>query len=370
MLFVLFILIFGILVFAICFLLIKKSHSTHKRLLSIIVFITAVTLITISALVPAFITFPTPESAYKYSQSGNAKLVVSGQKTDFVVGSKGSTDVYAIIPKSDSGWKLGMGFNTKRIYWKISDGISVHVYQYKNSDEYYITVFNSNGGPLELTDNHGSEFQYLDKNNRTLNKTFYTYYAYINNFNNQYTLTVNGKTITATDFLNASDKKYKTIDSNENYCIYKTSETQVCYEIYNSNGETVLSETTDKPLTINMLNDDIVDISIGMGTGLATHKYYSISKNLFSQEFLYALSNSNELIAYIDVPENHSFESRKVIVQNIFDKSAYYKEFQLDFSDVDTPLINAAFSEDETSLQLTYLSGEEETQTSKTLELD
>lgn len=164
-------------------------------------------------------------------------------------------------------------------------------------------------------------------------------------------------------------ENYKIIDSCEYYRIYKINTTQVYYEIYNSNGDIALSETTDKPLTIDMINNDVVDIGIGMGTGLTTHKYYSIKQNLFSQEFLYVLSNSNELIAYIDVPKHKSFENRKVIVQNIFDKELYHKEFQLDFSDVDTPVIQGSFSEDEKSLQITYFSGKDEIEISEILEL-
>ncbi len=196
--FVIFRLVFGSLVFVICFLLIRRSHTIHKRLWLIVVFVVAVILTTISALIPienAFVTFSSPQSAYNYNNSGNVKLIVNGRKTDFVISSKGDTDAYTIIPKSDGGWKLGMGLDTKRIAQTISDGISIYVYQYKNSDDYYITVLDTNGGPLEITDNQSSKFQCLDKSNSALNKTFYTYYAYINGYDDQYALTVNGKTI-------------------------------------------------------------------------------------------------------------------------------------------------------------------------------
>lgn len=165
---------------------------------------------------------------------------------------------------------------------------------------------------------------------------------------------------------NSEPKQMEIIDSGKYYRIYRGSINQVCYDIYNSEGEVVLSEKTDRPLEINMINDDIIDIEIGMGTGIIIHKYYSIGDNIFSQEFPYVLSNLDKLIAYIDVPKEKPLENRKVIVQNIFDKSLFYKEFQLDFSNVDTPVIEAKFSKDGESLQLTYLSGEEQTQISST----
>ena len=111
-----------------------------------------------------------------------------------------------------------------------------------------------------------------------------------------------------------------------------------------------------------MVNDDIVDIEIVMGTGITIHKYYGVEENVFSREFLYVLTNSDKLVAYIDVSKEKPFENRKIIVQDIFDKNSFCKEFQLDFSDVDTPVMEAMFSKDGTSLQLTYLSGEEQKQ--------
>lgn len=196
--FVIFRLIFGSLVFVICFFLIIKSHTIYKRRWLIVSLVVALILTTISALIPienAFVTFTSPQSAYNYNNSGNVKLIVNGAKTDFVVASKGDTDVYIIVPKSDGGWKLGMGLDTKRIAQTISDGVSVYVYQYKNSGDYYITVLDTNGGPSEIIDTHSSKFQFLDKYNSELNKTFYTYYTYINGYDDQYALTVNGKTI-------------------------------------------------------------------------------------------------------------------------------------------------------------------------------
>lgn len=159
------------------------------------------------------------------------------------------------------------------------------------------------------------------------------------------------------------------VDSGAYYRIYKESSNQVCYDIYNFDGEIVLSEKTDRPLEINMINDDIVDIKVGIGTGITIHKYYCVGENIFSQEFPYVLSNIDKLIAYIDVPKEKPLENRKVIVQNIFDKNLFYKEFQLDFSNVDTPVIEAKFSKDGASLQLTYLSGEDQTQISTVLDL-
>ena len=111
-----------------------------------------------------------------------------------------------------------------------------------------------------------------------------------------------------------------------------------------------------------MISDDTIDIGIDMGTGITIHKYYDANENIFSGEFTNVLTNSDKLIAYIDVSKENPLENRKVVVQNIFDKSLFYEEFKLDFSNVDTPVIEAEFSKDGACLLLTYLSGEEQTQ--------
>ena len=169
--------------------------------------------------------------------------------------------------------------------------------------------------------------------------------------------------------VNNESEQIEIIDSGTYYRIYKGSIDQVCYDVYNSDGEIVLSEKTDRPLAINMINDDIIDIEIGMGTGITIHKYYDVGANIFSQDFSYVFSGFDELITYIDVPKEKPLENRKVIVQNIFDKSLFYKEFQLDFSKVDTPVVEARFSKDGAYLQIVYLSGEEQRQTSEMLDL-
>lgn len=173
-------------------------------------------------------------------------------------------------------------------------------------------------------------------------------------------------------FLSACSPNKEIIESGKYYSIYKEKEsaTQVCYNIYNSNGETVLSESTSRPLTIEMIDNETVGIEIGMGTGISIHRFYNAKENVFSQDFSYVVANSNGLIAYIYVPKETPFENRKIVVQSIFDRDVFYKEFELDFSDVDTPVVEASFSKDGTSLQITYLSGEEQEQISTILNLD
>lgn len=193
MLFLFFRFLFGILIFIAFLFFIQKLHEIHKRWRLAVAFVAAAMGTTIFALLPvenAFLTFSSPQSAYQYNHTGDVKLVVSGEITDFVIGVQGDVDEYTIVPKSDDGWKLGMGFDTKRIHQTVSDGVVIYVYQYKNTDDYYITILDTDGGPLEITDNRNSNFQCLECTNEALHITFYTYYGYIHDYDDSYALTV------------------------------------------------------------------------------------------------------------------------------------------------------------------------------------
>lgn len=136
--------------------------------------------------------FSTPEIAFKYIM-GNDRVVqiVDGEQSSFVIGEKQDSYIYLILPKSDDGWEIDYGLNTKMIMHKFVDNLVIHVYQYKNSSEFYLTILNIDGGYMDVSDSIGTEFVKIEKTNDSINKTFVTYYAYIPNFNSQYQITVN-----------------------------------------------------------------------------------------------------------------------------------------------------------------------------------
>jgi len=164
-------------------------------------------------------------------------------------------------------------------------------------------------------------------------------------------------------------EKREVIEEAEYYRVYKGTLTEVCYEIYDTNGKVVLSKETDNLVEIDMLNNHIVLIKTGLGTGISNYKYYDASKGVFSQDYTYVLANTNDLVAYMEVPKENPMENRKVVVQNMFDKVLFYKEYQLDFARIDTPVIKALFLNNGTQIQLTYLSGEDQTKIITTLDI-
>jgi len=103
---------------------------------------------------------------------------------------------------------------------------------------------------------------------------------------------------------------------------------------------------------ISMVDDDIVKFCIQMGTGVSTSStfYYSAKKDVLSRTFHSVYDETDELLIFSD--------HKKLIVRDIFDKTAFCREFT-DFgnmSDVVEPFVNAEFI-NERQIKVTYLTG-------------
>jgi energy-coupling factor transporter transmembrane protein EcfT len=191
----------GVVVGIIAFLFVFKFAKIHlRRWLSIIIILSVILLITILGFVPFenwVYSFKSAEEVYEYYyfSEGKAKLVVEGEQSDFVVGTKDNTSTFLIVPKNPDGWEIGIGSNTKRIVQKLSNGIILYVYQYKDTSDYFITILDTNGGEATVSDEYNTKFFSLERYNNSLEKNFVTYYAHITNLNPQYSVIVNDNKI-------------------------------------------------------------------------------------------------------------------------------------------------------------------------------
>lgn len=188
-------------VFLVCStVIVKKSKAIRKKIAYIIFACLSVAVTVVLTFLPfenLFITFGSPKAAYEYVNPGksNIELVVEGDDCDFIIDRKNDSDTYSIIPKTSDGWKIGIGSNTERTAQKISDGIVLYVYRYKNTSDYFITVFDTNGGESTVSDEYNTEFFSLERYNDSLGKNFVTYYAHVADIEPQYNVTVNGHEI-------------------------------------------------------------------------------------------------------------------------------------------------------------------------------
>ena len=144
-----------------------------------------------------FVTFDSPDAAYEYFNPGNSNIVltIEGDACDFVIDRKDNSDSILMIPKNQNGWKVGIGSNTKRITHQASNGIIISVYQYKNTNDYFITILDTEGGESIISDDYDTVFYPLEEKNEFLGEIFVTYYAHVSNFDSQYSVVVNGSKI-------------------------------------------------------------------------------------------------------------------------------------------------------------------------------
>ena len=189
--------IFFIIIFLIGIFILKKLSLIHKKKFRVVLIVICVILTTILSLFPienVFVTFSTPEAAYKYFNSCPAILTVNGEKTDLVIGEKDSAYVYRIIPKSNKGWKIGNSLDTKMKFQKIVGEVAIYGYQYKNSEELYVAISHKYGKTLEIRDSKQSEFLCLtDKDVKSTSE--YTYYAYIGDVDENYYICIGDEKI-------------------------------------------------------------------------------------------------------------------------------------------------------------------------------
>ena len=148
--------------------LIRKTDTVNKKSHYIFTAVIVIFFTTLLAFFPfenALITFKSPEEAYKYYNIGvgNVELVASGKSSDLVVGEKDDTDVYLIIPRVEGGWKIGLGIDTNKILRKTKGTTELFVYQYKDTDDYYIVVFDYMKENLDIIDSHNSQFRSITK---------------------------------------------------------------------------------------------------------------------------------------------------------------------------------------------------------------
>lgn len=190
----------GFLVFFCLFFVIRRGKAEKKTRRYLFSAVVSLLLTLLSFLFPfenAFVTFASPSDAYRYMNSSDreVRLVVNGKECDLVVGQKGDADVYHIFPKTAEGSKLATGFDTQTDTVKIVKGAQICVYRYKDTDDYFVTVLDTEGGAADISDVQGSVFLPLERENAVLDKTFVTYYASVTRPSSDYWLCINGEIV-------------------------------------------------------------------------------------------------------------------------------------------------------------------------------
>lgn len=167
----------------------RQRNKLGKKKYAILVMMIIFVVMPVSSLFPVenlFVTFSTPEKSFHYVNLEKAKIVISGDTTDLVIGHE---DTYLIVPKTDKGWKIGRGLDTKSVSVNYNDGIVVVLFKHKKSGEYYVEVIDMEEKVRTIKDSGDSEFYNFKYGG------ICRYYAYVHNLNDNYELFVNGKRV-------------------------------------------------------------------------------------------------------------------------------------------------------------------------------
>jgi hypothetical protein len=143
------------------------------------------------------------------------------------------------------------------------------------------------------------------------------------------------------------------------YNITKDGQLEYRYEITDNSGRIVKTETVLRvsPDIFYLDDETILCIKTGAGAGLFFTQYYDTNLSMFSKIYTSPILAQHGMVVYMQSSE----QTLQLVVRDIFDKTEYYKEFELDFSPTANPadsLLRAEFLDDHT-LEVSYLSGKD-----------
>ncbi len=139
------------------------------------------------------------------------------------------------------------------------------------------------------------------------------------------------------------------------------------YEITDYKGRILDYEDnlTREPKRQNV-STDVVGISVQTGTGLSTNyaTYFDLETSKISETFYYVLTAKDGYVVYGDYRDGEHF----IVIQDIFDKEQYYKEYKLEnVSPVAADFVVEGYFNTKGNVNITYLSGEDYTETNYTI---
>lgn len=146
-----------------------------------------------------------------------------------------------------------------------------------------------------------------------------------------------------------------TIAESKWYHLVEKDNSYFCY-FYNHNNQLIRTEGPLAKLPkINLVNEQILYFSVQAGTGIGTQwgYFYDGEACVFSDVYSCIVDYTDHLVAYAD--------GHTIIVCDIFNPAnrlANITNFRYAFSDVAFPFIGAAFLETDSTIEITYLHGE------------
>lgn len=185
--------------------IILLATKRMKRVFRLLLCIQCVVIISTLFALPVenlFIDFKTPENVFTYYAADNFihnKIVhiEEGEQTCFIYYEQyPNSNSYLIIPKTEEGYKLPVSSADKIVVNRLDIHGSGWVIHYEGTDDYYLSVHGiTDEENVTATDSNGKQLDVILKEiPKSESKTF-AVLSYIDEFTNDYSVTINGYTI-------------------------------------------------------------------------------------------------------------------------------------------------------------------------------
>ena len=176
---------------------ILKSRIVHKKAFIALIIVACILVITISSMYPVeniFVSFSTPEEAFRYATIGKIESILDGESSSLVV-YKTDTHTYSwtVFPKTTNGYKIPTYFTSKRISQKVDVYADFSTYRVSGTQDYYIRATITHGNEtIEVYDPSGVTVE------ATVVKIQGTYwsYIYLQDFSKEHYIVLNGEPVT------------------------------------------------------------------------------------------------------------------------------------------------------------------------------
>ena len=153
------------------------------------------------------------------------------------------------------------------------------------------------------------------------------------------------------DYLGTLDVPYKQAD---NYEIFTNEAHSAYYYIIKSDNQDIIDigYHNQRGSFDVFFRDNLLVLDYGWGGNSWHERYYDVSIGRVSRFFPRPISTANEFVAYFMITSSGHIA---LVVQNMFDPSEYYREFERNFSDfVFKDLAAAEFISQNTQLKISY----------------
>lgn len=153
------------------------------------------------------------------------------------------------------------------------------------------------------------------------------------------------------------------------YAVTQNEDNTYSYSFSDLNGNILFeNKNAVRQPKINQLSSDVYELITQTGTSLSTNwaVYCDVENSTTSEIFHYVLAAKENYVICADYKDGEHF----IIVQNIFDKSAYYKTYEIEnVSPVKADFVVSCRINSDGNATVTYVAGDDYTEKEMTINI-